>query len=377
MRAYFTLLVVAVAAFSPALAQRTTLYYDFARNTFGDFQDLPSEENLLISGALPPNTELVEVLLFDEEVDMDDILYTGMWTANGTRGNTEFAVPINYRLTPGNDYTFQLNFFNRIEGAEREELYRQVRRNIEAYLNLQYTVDGDGELDLEASPRKLRRELDQIVQQSMRQYRITSPGAFEGFSDIVLEQLKALDGQPVGGSGAQPPQLNSLMGLMDGELRSILNQDIVMLRNQRVVADVDAEDKPGYFSIVGGYGAVYFDGDLDDLDYGDGAFVGLGFPFSATKVAPKILRNAELSIGVFVNDLEIDGRDYTGPIVERPIFLGLDYKLFSFVRLNAGAVFLEEDDGNEDMFENLDTRVRVRPFVGLSAKVNLSLSLDK
>jgi len=376
MRPTTTLVFFFLIMSAAGMAQRSTVFYDFAKNTFGEFEDLPSEENLLITGALPPGTELVEIAVYDEEPKAGDDLYTGFWTANGTVGNRDFQVPINYRLSPGNDYTFRILFFQPVTGEARRELYEQVRSNIEAYLNLNYSVDDEGKLKLAESPRKLRRELDQIVTQSIRQYRITSPGAFEGFSDIVIAQLKALDGQPVQTS-SEESGLKSLMRLMDGELRSMLNQDIVVLRNERVVADVAAEDKPGYFSIVGGYGAVYIDGDFDNLDYGDGAFVGLGFPFAATKVAPKFLRNASLSVGVFVNDFEVEGIDYTGPIVDRPIFLGLDYKLFSFVRFNAGATFLEEDNGNEMELEGLDNRVLVRPFVGLSAKVNLSLSLDK
>ena len=375
----FSLIALALSLTVVASGQRSTVPYDFSKNTFGDFEDLPSEENLLLTGALPPRVELVEIAVFDdpidEDTDEDDVLYTGTWTASGTRGADAFAVPINYPLTPGSDYTFRISFFTTIDSADRASLYRSVRSSVESYLNLNYAVE-DGELELNQSPRRLRRELDAIASESMRRYRVTSPLAFDGFSDVVLEQLKQLDGLEVSGTG-RPEPLRNLMQLIDGELRSMLNQDMVMLRNQRIVTDVDAEDKPGYFSIVGGYGAVYYDGNLDDLDYGDGAFVGLGFPFSVTKVAPRILRNAELSVGVFVNDFEIDGRDFTGPIVNRPIFLGLDYKLFQFVRFNAGAVFLEEDDGNEDMFDNLDTRVRVRPFVGLSAKVNLTLSLDK
>ena len=374
-----TLLSLCLAALviGPAAAQRATVFYDFAKNTFGDFEDLPSEEQLLITGDLPPGTELVEVSVYDDEVSPGEDLYTGFWTANGTTGSRAFAVPINYRLRPGSDYTFRIQFFTPVQGGDREALYRQVRKNVEAYLNLQYRTDDEGTLKLAESPRKLRRELDQIVHQSMRQYRVTSPGAFEGFSDVVLEQLKQLEGLNVQGGVAAAPPLRNLMDLVDGELRSMLNQDIVMLRNERVVSDVEAEDKPGYFSIVGGYGAVYYDGDLEDLEYDDAPFVGLGFPFSATKVAPKILRNAELSVGVFTRNLTLDGREFTGPIVGRPLFVGLDYKLFSFVRLNAGATFLEENDGDEDTFEDIDTRLRVRPFVGLSAKLNLSLSLDK
>jgi hypothetical protein len=374
MRLTITCLLLAIGL--TLNAQRAIVYYDFAKNTFGNFEDLPAEEDLLINGALPPGAELVEIQLFADEVDEDDVLYTGFWTANGTSGAREFSVPMNYALRPGNSYTFLLSFYHPVNAEGRQELYAQIRKNLEAYLNLNYEIDED-ELELKQRPRKLRRELDQIVHQGLRQYRVTSPGSFPGFSDIILKQLDALDNSPVNTAGSKPDGLQSLMSLIDSELRSLLNQDIAMLRTQRQISDYPVEDKPGYFSIIAGYGAVYYDGDLDNLDYGDGAFVGLGFPLASSKVAPKIFRNAELSLGVFTNNLDIDGREFTGPIVNRPIFLGLDYKLFSFVRLNAGATFLEEDNGNEGMFENLDTRVRVRPFVGLSAKINLSISLDK
>ena len=373
-----SVLVAVLLASVTSHAQRETVFYDFAKNSFGDFADVPSEENLLITGALPPGTEVVEVSVFDEaDDDVDDDIYTGQWMSTGVTGQRDFAVPINYRLRPGDDYTFVLRFFNGVTDESRTELYRQVRSSVEAYLNLNYEVDG-GELELSRSPRKLRREMDAIVMQSMSRYRITSPDPFDGFSDIVLQQLEQLDGASIEGSDvSKDSQIRALMNLLDGELRSMLNQEIVMLKYERTVADVEAEDKPGYFSIVGGYGAAYFDGDFDDLEYGDGAFVGLGFPFSATKVAPKILRNAELSVGVFVNDFDVEGRTWTGPIVNRPFFVGLDYKLFSFVRFNAGAVILEPDDENQSTIDDLDNDIRIRPFVGLSAKLNLTLTLDK
>ena len=369
---FFALVMCALSAFS----QRSTVYYDFAKNTFGNFEDLPAEEDLLINGALPPGTELVEIIVYQDEVKAKDELYTGFWMANGTTGATEFSVPINYALTPGKGYTFLLSFYTPVKTDARKELYEQTRKNLEAYLNLNYEIDGD-KIELKRGARKLRNELDQIVLQSMSQYRITSPGAFQGFSDIVLEQLKSIDGYKIAEGAAQPAPLKSLMSLIDGELRSILNQDIVMLRTQRQLSDYKVEDKPGYFSIVGGYGAMYYGGELDNLNYDDNAFVGLGFPFATTKVAPKFLRNAAFSAGIFVKDFEIDGRTFTGPIVNKPIFVGLDYKLFSFVRFNAGGVFIEEDLGNPTNIENITTNVKIRPFIGLSAKLNLSISLDK
>ena len=359
-----------------AFSQRSIVYYDFAKNTFGNFEDLPAEEELLIKGALPPGSELVEIIVYNDEVKTKEALYSGFWMAAGTSGATEFSVPLNYALTPGKGYTFVLSFYTPVKADARKKLYQQTRKNLEAYLNLSYEVKKE-ELDLKKGARKLRNELNQIVLQSMTQYRITSPGAFQGFSDIVLEQLKSLDGYKLTGGTAQSAPLKSLMSLIDGELRSILNQDIVMLRTQRELYDYKVEDKPGYFSVVGGYGAMFFGGDLNDLNYDEGAFVGIGFPFSTTKVAPKFLRNAAFSAGIFVEDFKIDGRTFTGPIVDKPIFIGLDYKLFSFVRFNAGGVFIQEDVGGGINIEDITTNVKVRPFVGLSAKLNLSISLDK
>jgi hypothetical protein len=46
----------------------------------------------------------------------------------------------------------------------------------------------------------------------------------------------------------------------------------------------------------------------------------------------------------------------------------LGYKVFRFIRLNAGAVVLEEKSSN-DNFVNTE-RIKIRPFVGISAELN-------
>ena len=81
-------------------------------------------------------------------------------------------------------------------------------------------------------------------------------------------------------------------------------------------------------------------------------------------------------MGVFTKNLEGDGgKEISGPLVGRPFYLGLDYKLFQFVRFNAGGAVLEEPELAG--MDNSNKRIFVQPFIGLSAKINLSLSLDK
>lgn len=146
----------------------------------------------------------------------------------------------------------------------------------------------------------------------------------------------------------------------------------------RHVDDQETEKRRGAFSINAGYGGVYLGGDLDDFSYGNAPYLGLSFPMANSTLAPKFLRNSSLTIGAFLQDFEDgDGNKVTGFVVGRPIYLGLDYKLFEFIRFNAGATFLEKEKiaGPDD--PDLISSLLVRPFIGLSAKVDLSVSLGK
>jgi len=66
-------------------------------------------------------------------------------------------------------------------------------------------------------------------------------------------------------------------------------------------------------------------------------------------------------------------------IVGRPVYLGLDYKLFEFVRFNAGAAFLEKTEMIVSGAEagQTNTKAFIRPFVGLSARIDLSIGFGK
>jgi hypothetical protein len=63
-----------------------------------------------------------------------------------------------------------------------------------------------------------------------------------------------------------------------------------------------------------------------------------------------------------------NGQSYTGPIFQYPIYAALGYRAFRFLRINAGATALENSSDNSIGFY---------PFVGVSAELNLSLSLAK
>jgi hypothetical protein len=206
---------------------------------------------------------------------------------------------------------------------------------------------------------------------------------FSGFSDIVrnkLSDIKKMNLKNLPSDSLKiikaEKTISSLKQLIESEVEYLLNEKLVKRVDRRYVDDYVTESKPGYFAINAGYGAVYLGGNLENLEYGTAPYLSIGFPFATSRVAPAFLRNSSLTVGIFLQNFELDDNtEVTGPIIKRPIQVGLDYKLFQFIRFNAGIALLEENTVNGSGVE--DQRIFVQPFIGLSAKFNLRLSLDK
>jgi hypothetical protein len=60
--------------------------------------------------------------------------------------------------------------------------------------------------------------------------------------------------------------------------------------------------------------------------------------------------------------------DYIGPIFNVPVYGALGYRAFRFIRVNAGVTVLENISSQN---------IQIYPFIGISAELNLSLSLAK
>ena len=61
----------------------------------------------------------------------------------------------------------------------------------------------------------------------------------------------------------------------------------------------------------------------------------------------------------------------TGPLADRPVYVGLGYNFFRIIRLNAGGTFITTEGiggTNSNSFQ---------PFVGLSAEFNIWLGIGK
>ncbi len=370
--------IVGLSLALPLQAQFTTVTYDYEQNCFGDHQPLPAEQSLMITGLAPEQVDRVQVLIYNEGAHTRDPLATGSWhrpTTQAAKG-THFKVPIDYPLQTGKRYDILIHYYRPVSPTEATELHQALMQYLTAYVYQVFAVHGK-KLRLTQKANEALQDLNDIVRSGLANYYFHTGNGFNGFSNLVYNELKHLQKVKLNKTttASHEALLKQLCAMLDQELRAVLNHRLSQLIDTRLLERYPVAKRKGYFALNIGYGSVLIEGNFDNLTYGQSAYAGLAFPLATSKLAPTFMRNASLTMGVYFKDFTTaTGARVTGPVVGRPLYLGLDYKLFQFVRFNMGAAFLEtaQQNGNET------TRtVFVQPFVGISAKINISLSLDQ
>lgn len=390
MRIALVTLLFLTTLFSPLNAQYATVNFDYEKARFGENQPLPAETPIVFTGPIRENIDIVEVRIYSYKgKEKAAPLVSADWKRpEDNSGATNFNVLVNYKLRASKKYDIEVTYFRPITEQERQALAGRLSKTIEIYLDSQMGETGKT-ISFQQSSKKTLRKMNGLAASILSDYRRRSDmpiPTFSGLVEMKIEQIESVklpkDGKEKAGEEAsaraqQRAQLiKELRELAELEIKAMANTNLLIFADSRYVDDYQTEDKSGYFALNAGYGGVYLGGNLENLNYGTAPYLGLSFPLSTSTIAPRFLRNASLTVGVFTRDFDGDeGKEVSGPLVGRPFYLGLDYKLFQFVRFNAGGAVLEEPEiaGVADS----DKRVFLQPFVGLSAKVNLSLSLDR
>lgn len=367
--------------FSTAAAQVRTVNYDFNRNTFDGDYDLPANSRFNIIGLADSNVHLVELDIYRgyNKKEETNLFYAANWLrAPGDAGN-QFFLSVKFPLRSGQKYDFNIRFYTPLTDEQRDYTQEMLLNSIQNYLIASARADKRG-MVLSSSPEQMRQDLNTIVTDGLAKYRSRDGEPFKGFSDILVRQLE--DFSDITGSRAkdiskaQESNLADVFNrIMDAlllqagiETEQYLNSNMLVLLDSRVLEGYPVENTRNELAINVGYGGTWFDGGFDNFNYGHRPYAGLSFPLGNKAHSKKFWSNASISTGVFfLNFKDNDGNTLKGPIIQRPFYLGLGYKVFSFIRLNAGAVLLEEKVNDGD-FINAD-RIKVRPFIGISAEL--------
>ncbi|MEL6698190.1 MAG: hypothetical protein AAFP89_18235 [Bacteroidota bacterium] len=363
----YSLSFILLFSFYWASAQYGSVVFNYEMGYFNNGQPLPAEERLLFSGEVSESVVAIEVKAL--KPNGKKALYAALWQrAEGNRGEN-FQLPFNYRLQANASYDVAITYYELVDRPDKAEINRRILKNLEFY-QTQFIKIQKGKLRLEKSAKKLKDDLDQILQQGLQDYRPAVAMEATAYSDLVQLYLESLEKDTTVGSA------DELVDLLARETKHLLEGNWWKIYDARKVNDYPTEKLGGKLAVNVGYGGVIFNTDPENFSYGAAPYIGLSLPLSNRAYSPALLRNASLSLGAFTQNLEDSEKNtFTGPIFGRPYFVGIGYNIFRFIRLNAGAVALEElNNGGSGL--QLD-RIQLQPFVGLSAEIKFSVGLGR
>lgn len=374
-----------------AHAQYATAVFEYEKSSFNNSQNLPAEENLMISGAAQPETVLVEITILDDKSNRKDApkpLFIANWVRPPYSSIGTFTVPVNYKLRGSSKYDVQVDYYRRITDMERENLRQDLYNNLFAYTEQSFTVERKRARVI-GGTAQLVRNLDEIARKGISLYRNRSQLQFNGFSDLIVSKIDQINKANLkkgkfifskrkkkdSRADYREKLMTELKQLLAAELGQVLNVDLLVLQDRKFMDDYPTEKTRTEIPLNVGYGGVHLAGDnTENSSFGSSPYVGLSLPLGKKGFAGEFWSRSSISAGFFLNNFEDDlGNEISGPIVNRPTYIGLGYRVFRFIRFNAGATFLEDSSRGTSLAD----QVYIRPFVGFSAEFRFWIDLEK
>jgi hypothetical protein len=302
-------------------------------------------------------------------------------------------IPVDIELKSNTSYTFDVTIYSLLNDSEKLHLRGIVRQNISNYLNAAFETNNKG-ISGARKTEQVMNDLNGIVIRSLKDFRNLRDTEFDGFSDIVKLKLQQVDnaklsnaafntGSNVADSSATDTTMKAdyairLMGELESiilsEIDNYLDTDFVKLYDRLVIRNQVTERKQTVLPLFIGYGAVYLGGNVNNLEYDSQPYAGFSIPFGRGNGA--WFSRTSFALGIFINNFkDADGKTITGPIVDRPVFAGLGFRIYDFIHFNAGVVATATEKQN---LSNIKTEnIDLKPFIGVNAQFNLWLGLNK
>ncbi|MGV9012403.1 MAG: hypothetical protein ACOH13_07400 [Flavobacteriales bacterium] len=372
-------------------AQYQPVVFDPATNLLGNGQPLPAEKQWSITGPVSWDIGIVEARVY-EDAAMKHLATTGRWERTELSDAPTFNINLDQKLRGNDKYTVVLGFYGSIGREASDTLAARLSAYIDAYV--------DQSIDVSSNRTRLTKPVDQvmdelniIVRRGADNYRSRLNLPFQGFSQLVEDKLDRLndtrlsdakymfkkkedEGQRSQRIDMANHEIASVKAMLNAELHSYLDREMMVLRDRTVLTDQTTEHTPNTVSLNVGYGGIYNSGDANDLSYGQAPYVGISFPLGRRAFSSRFWSNSSISLGAFLeNTQDTDGSKLTGPLIDRPIYLGYGYRVFRMIRLNAGGTLVQKDMLNIDGGKS--SSLEVRPFLGVSIEINLWLGLGK
>lgn len=353
------------------LGQMQTVQLNARKLQFDDGRELPAEKAFIVSADAGLPVALLKMQVSASDFEEGKILYESKWVRKDADNSTVAIMPNHYKLRSGRDYSFRFQYYRRLMEPERRQIQTMLEKT--AYSLVKTNIAKKGKrYRFAESPSDIYQALNRMIEEGMVNFETTPGAVTPRFSGVVENLLFTMAREKMVEDSAgirSGERRNALHRQLANEIQMITNQYQYALQESVVIPEYPVERKNNYLAVHVGYGGVYDDGDFSDLEYFSGPYAGISFPLGNRVFAGNFWNNASVSAGVFLRNFKTsDSTKATGPIVKRPLYAALGYKFLNYFKIHAGAAVLEESEAG-----NNSKSVFVKPFVGLSAEVNLWL----
>jgi hypothetical protein len=370
-------------------AQYRPIVFDYEKASFNEGRPLPAETYLTVQGEVIPEIDIVKVFVY--QANSGEVLYQGLWKRSELNSGNTFQIPLSYKLKSGTEYDFRIGYYRATDDSTVQAYKQTLFGYLDAYVD-QAVVTEKNKIRLNIPVNKAISDLNTIVRRGIANYDNRSSIEFEGFSDLIGRSLKNIRNKDIKPGNFYSPdsagsrqgrkyayaddQITALKDLIHSEVNTIFSTNLSALYDVKQVKGYPTEKLSNVLTLNAGYGAVYLEGDVNNLSYDHGPYVGVSFPLGNPAFAPKLFSNTTLSAGIFLTNFKnANNQTLTGPVVSRPVYVGLGYSIVDFLRLQAGATVLQNTATAPDGV-NLQA-VTVRPYVGLALDINVWLGLGR
>lgn len=373
-------------------AQNKTILLEPQTRKINQGSPLPSQSSFDIQVPVSKETGIIRINVFKGN-KATDIIERALWTRPVDFTGDFAELPIDLKLRNSNKYGFDVSIFVLLTDTEKNNLKESIHQNLSNYLNATIEANSKG-LEVDKNITKTVQDLNAVIRRSLTYYNNTEQRQFEGYSDIVGLKLKQLTNarlsnanfnitKTAGDSSKSTDDFkaiyanqlkNELLQVVFNETDNYLNLNFVRLHDSFLITNRVTERSQTVLPLFVGYGGVYLGGSVNDLEYDSQPYAGFSFPLGRGN--ENHYGRTSFILGIFLaNFKDGAGNIITGPIVDRPVFTGLGFRIYDFINLNAGIVATSTEKQNLSNIKTTD--IQLKPFVGLNAQFNLWLGLNK
>ena len=353
---------------------------------------LPVQTPFDIQVPVSNNIGIVRINVFKGN-QPNDVIEKTSWTRPVMFAGDFAELPVDIRLHSGSKYGFDVKMYALLSDSEKTTLKEIIHRNLSNYLNASIEAGNKG-FNVSGSSAQITQDLNAIVKRSLAYYQNTQQRPFEGFSGIVTLKLDQIQKLKLSNADNNLTKTRTDTALQDSDVKALyvkqvneelrqtvfsetdnyLSLDFVKQYDAFTITNRETEKTQTILPLFVGYGGVYLGGDVNDLEYDSQPYAGLSFPLGRGNETH--YGRTSFIMGLFLRNFKnAQGATVTGPIIDRPFFAGLGFRIYDFINFNAGMTATSTEKQNISNFKT--ENVQLRPFIGLNAQFNLWLGLNK